>query len=220
MNKLVENFVIHYPGGISIPFQKGYEELFLFYTTSESETKRFLSETIQRDWNVVDVGANIGMLTLLMSRLTDGKVFAFEASEENFSLLLENLGNQKNVIAKQCYVSDETKQAPGEIHYIWTQRGSVARTSGNFDFITLDDLLDGEKVDFIKIDIDGYDFEAVKGCVKTLKRCSPILLVELVDEALRLHGFFKDDVIHFLSENGYSATQILDQCNYIFVKNQ
>lgn len=221
MNKILNNFHIPYPGNIDIPFAKGYEELHDFYTRGESQTKDFFYKTIKKDWVVVDVGANIGMMTSFFTKLTDNKIFAFEASEDNFSMLLENLKavDSSKVCAKNCYISAKTQVEEGEIHYLWTGRGSVSRTKGEFSFITLDDLLaEEDKIDFIKIDIDGYDFEAVQGCVKTLEKHSPLLLVELVDEALALHGYKKEQVIEFLSDQKYRVKHVFDQCNYIFEK--
>lgn len=218
----INNFIIKYPK-FSLEFSEGYKELIDFYQRGELSTKQYFSDIIQSDWNIVDVGANIGMMTLLFSKLVPkGKVLSIEASEQNFNMLQKNISKHdiENVTTINAYVSESDSEASGEIHYLWTGRGSVARTSGVFQFSTLDTIIEQNnfRPDLIKIDIDGYDFEAVKGCVKTLDIYSPILLVELVDEALQLHGYIKNDVIEFLKTLGYNQSKLLDHCNYIFEK--
>ena len=182
--QLTHNFSINYPGHC-IPFSVGYAELLSFYTHAEPETKNYYCEKIRPHWNVVDVGANIGMFTLLFSKLTTGRVWAIEASEKNFGMLNENLSKANlqtdNVTLLNNCVSDQTKTAEGEIHFLWTGRGSVLRENGQFNFITLDDLIGLEEpVHLIKIDIDGYDFEAIQGATKILEKYKPLVVIELV----------------------------------------
>jgi len=221
---LTHNFTINYPC-ISIPFKVGYQELIDFYTNLEPQTKQYYCDTIQKDWNVVDVGANIGMFALLFGKLTTGKVWAIEASEPNFDMLQQNIEHAGpfvgDVTPLRRYISNKTSKDAGEIHYFWTGRGSVCREAGEFDFVTLDDLFeDQDRIDLIKIDIDGYDFEAVQGAVKIMERIKPIMVIELVDEALRMHGFNKQNVIDFMTENKYTNTKVLDNCNYVFERKE
>jgi hypothetical protein len=222
--ELIHDFTIHYPKA-SIVFKSGYSELVNFYTNQEQETKQFYCDVTQQDWNIIDVGANIGMFTLLFGHLTNGKVWAVEASEENFGMLLENIGHSKpsgsNIIPLNAYVSNKTEKAEGEIHYLWTGRGSVLRNKGEFNFSTLDDLMgDDQHVDLIKIDIDGYDFEAVQGATKIIDRCKPIVVIELVSEALSLHGYHPQQVVDFMRTLNYHETRVLDNCNFVFEFNK
>ena len=230
---LTYNFTINYPC-ISVPFKIGYQELLDFYTKLEPQTKKYYCDTIKKDWNVVDVGANIGMFTLLFGKLTDGLVWSIEASTQNFDFLKQNVENVfgsgkytkglyeiGNILLYNNFISDVSTTQEGEIHYLWTGRGSVAREKGEFEFFTLDDLLMiyDKPINLIKIDIDGYDFEAVKGAVEIMHKYKPILVIELVDEALALHGFNKGNVIDFMISHGYYQEIVLDNCNYVFKKD-
>lgn len=224
MEPLIHDFTINYPC-FSLPFKVGYQELIQFYTELEPQTKQYYCDTIKPDWNVVDVGANIGMFTLLFGKLTREKVFAIEGSHDNYQMLIQNLNHgsytSDALIVSTCKkVSNKPGVEKGEIHYLWTGRGSVARESGEFEFDTLDNILDHDPlripIHLIKIDIDGYDFEAVQGATRIMEKHRPIFVIELVDEALALHGFNKQNVIDFMAENKYEITKILDNCNYVF----
>lgn len=221
---LVHNFSINYTG-LSIPFAVGYAELIDFYKSLEPQTKKYYCEIVQPDWNIVDVGANIGMFTLLFSKLTKGRVWGVEASEKNFDMLSENASKADfvtdNITLLRRYVSNHTRLEDGEIHFLWTGRGSVLRENGQFNFITLDDLLGLEEpIHLIKIDIDGYDFEAAQGATKILQKYRPIVVIELVHEALQLHGYTAQNVIDFMTSQSYINTAVLDNCNYVFEFNK
>lgn len=220
---LVRNFSINYTG-ISIPFSVGYEELIDFYKNLEPQTKNYYCDVVKPGWNIIDTGANIGMFTLLFSKLTKGRVWAIEASEQNFNMLCENVSKTDfatdNVTLLRNYVSNHSGVDTGEIHFLWTGRGSVLRENGQFNFTTLDDLIGLEQpVHLIKIDIDGYDFEAIQGATKILERYKPLVVIELVTEALQLHGYSPQNVLDFMAQHNYRNTGILDNCNYIFEFN-
>lgn len=221
---LVHNFSINYTG-VSIPFFIGYAELIDFYRYLEPQTKNYYCEAVKSDWNIVDVGANIGMFTLLFSKLTKGRVWAIEASEKNFNMLRENVSKAEfetdNVTLLRNYVSNHSGVDAGEIHFLWTGRGSVLRESGQFNFTTLDDLIGlDQPVHLIKIDIDGYDFEAIQGATKILEKYKPLVVIELVPEALQLHGYSPQHVLDFMTQHNYRNTGVLDNCNYIFESNK
>ncbi|MEN6622550.1 MAG: FkbM family methyltransferase [Smithella sp.] len=216
----VHNFSVQYPKH-EIPFKIGYRELLSFYQNLESETKGYYAEVVKDNWNIIDVGANIGMFTLLFGKLTSGTVWAIEASQENYAMLQQNVDavfpDNKQLVTINAYISNKSERATGEIHYLWTGRGSVLRNTGEFDFVTLDDLIgDSAHVDLIKIDIDGYDFEAVQGAVQIIKKCKPIVVIELVAEALNLHGHTTQQVADFMLSLNYRQTRVLDNCNYVF----
>lgn len=221
MEPLIHDFSIDFPKVGTIHYKIGYSELEDFYKRLEPQTKKYYSDTIQNNWNVIDVGANIGMFTLLFSKLTNNKVFGIEASKHNFAMLEKNCEGYKNIILNNLYISNKTEIEEGEIHYLWTGRGSVLREKSEFPFIKLDDIqiLQNTKIDLIKIDIDGYDFEAIQGATEIMKNHKPIVVIELVDEALQLHGFNKKMVIDFMYQNNYHHTITLDNCNYVFESN-
>ena len=126
---------------------------------------------IKRGDIVVDVGANIGYFTLLMSRLVqkDGLVLAIEASASTFRKLTKNIERNHcgNVISRQVAVSDRK----GEIELFYSkygdkdtgkistigQSGATVVTSVPCDTLTsvLTSAVPIDRVSFIKIDIEG-----------------------------------------------------------------
>ena len=140
---------------------------------------------------VIDLGAGIGDFTVLASRKIgpDGKVIALEPNGEDFKLLQINAERNgcKNVIALNLGVADR----PGvkEISF-W----------GRKYFFTSDILenvlarLNVSSIDFIKMDIEGFETAVIRKSIETIKQAG-IISVELhgteeeVDRILRPSGF-------------------------------
>ena len=162
------NININYSNNISYNFKKGYEDLLDFYDVAEKETKELFTTTIQKDWNIIDVGANIGMYSALFGILSDGDKFLIEASNDNMIMLKENLEPLEQNGVKFIYVNDafgdKLEETISTIHYLWTGKGSVLQDTKLYNFNTIDNLLKSytKKINLIKIDVDGFDYQVLK----------------------------------------------------------
>ena len=150
---------------------------------------------------VVDIGANIGRYTIISSKRvgTNGKVVAIEAHPGNFEMLNRNikLNQLTNVIPlNYAAYSKETKiklYVPDEESGYTIYHTLMERTGKKFvevDAITLDYLLlqlngirdgvEGVEVNWIKIDVEGAEFEVLKGAANILSKSKDIaLLIEV-----------------------------------------
>jgi FkbM family methyltransferase len=166
---------------------------------------------------VVDIGAHMGRYTIISSKRvgTNGKVVAIEAHPGNFEMLNRNikLNQLTNVIPLNYAVySKETKiklYVPGEESGYTVYNTIMSNRTGNEDkFVevnanTLDYLLQlnqirEEEVNWIKIDVEGAEFEVLKGAANVLSKSKDIaLLIEVhgpdnyrpVVEFLNLYNF-------------------------------
>src|SRR4029077_1451816 len=59
------------------------------------------------------------------------------------------------------------------------------------------------KVDLIKIDVEGYELNVLKGAGNLINKCQPKMVIEINEEALRRQNAAKEDVFEWLSEHGY-----------------
>jgi FkbM family methyltransferase len=180
---------------------------------------------------VVDIGAHIGLYTIISSKRvgTNGKVVAIEADPGNFEMLNRNikLNQLTNVIPLNYAVySKETKLKlylpSGESGFTKynTIMSNWANTEDKFVEVnanTLDYLLQlnqirEEQVNWIKIDVEGAEFEVLKGAQNVLSKSKDIaLLMELhgppnvyrpkVQELLNLYNF-KIELEKSYEENG------------------
>jgi FkbM family methyltransferase len=148
---------------------------------------------------VVDIGAHIGRYTIISSKRIgpNGKVVAIEADPANFEMLNRNVNLNKltNVTSLNYAVySNQTKlklYLPGKksgftiYNTIMVNRGKhqgkFIEVNGN----TLDNLLEQNKINFaninwIKIDVEGAEFEVLKGAQNVLSKSNDIaILIEI-----------------------------------------
>jgi FkbM family methyltransferase len=149
---------------------------------------KLLSKLIRPGMTVVDIGGNIGYYALLESKWVgpSGKVIVFEPAPESFELLKANIQKNKlsNVHAYQLAVG-ETRQRT--VFYLykqanWNSLVRHAKPDGELliDVYPLDELLRNEpRVDLIRMDIEGYECQAINGMKEVLVRHKPIICVEL-----------------------------------------
>jgi len=152
---------------------------------------------------VLDIGAYIGDHTIyyLNKVGANGKVLAFEPNKRSFECLNYNLGSYKNCQLFNNPVSNVKKYfdvvEPNEnIGMAFIQDGKQVES------IIIDDL-NLDKVDFIKIDVEGFEIEVLEGCKKTLEKFSPTLIIEVNTHTLNRFGLSKENLFNKLKEMGY-----------------
>ena len=129
-----------------------------------------LRQHIQTGQTVLDIGANIGFYSCLISSLVGptGKVYSYEPDKTNFGHLRNNTRKIKNIIVHKAAISDQsgkiTLYESDLLNVDHTTYPTIGSGPGYpTDSIKLDDALAHQKVDFIKIDVQGYEYFAFMG---------------------------------------------------------
>ena len=177
------------------------------YNPDETEYIIALAEEAEaaseQDMLVLDIGANIGCISQALE-FSGYQVVAFEPQPEVFKLLRKNmLGTCYNLglgskpeIAKMPKIRYDDKNNVG---------GMAIGTRGVLGTIDVEvrtlDSFNFQNVGLIKIDVEGYEEEVLRGAVETIARCKPILYIEddRINKSARLH--------EFLTELGYTWTE-------------
>lgn len=172
---------------------------------------------IKKDNIVLDIGAHIGLFSILAAKsASNGKVYAFEPAEENFKLLLENtnLNRLNNIELIKKAVAGESgvrefalsKDDPAghAIPYEETNRQkiNVQSTSLN-DFLKEKDI---NKVDFLKMDCEGAEYEIFYSCSdETLDKIDKISMeyhnVDTGKNVSRIKSFLEEKGFKVLIKN-------------------
>jgi FkbM family methyltransferase len=162
----------------------------------------------------LDIGANIGLHTIVMSHYvgSSGKVFAFEPEAHNFQLLQRNLkmNEADNVTAlKSAVGSHEStcRLSLNSSNFGDHRISKDASANGNFQEVpitTIDVCLresPDSAVKFIKIDVQGFEYEVMQGMTATLKRNpDAFIFVEVFPLALRAAGASATALMQFFRE--------------------
>jgi FkbM family methyltransferase len=158
---------------------------------------------------VLDVGAFIGDHTIAYARKVGqtGRVIAFEPSPEAFKCLKHNLKDFPQVdLRKEC-LSDESGTV--SLSHVETNAGMTyaQKKKGRTKAITLDSL-ELERVDFIKIDAEGFEHNILKGAEETIRKFKPVMVIEIVNDYLLKNHTSNNDVYIWLMEMGYDYRNI------------
>jgi FkbM family methyltransferase len=168
----------------------------------------------------VDVGANVGCHTLIMSSLVGpaGRVLAFEPHPKIFERLADNLNLNRlaNVKTFPYALADESGSANlytfGEdyanqgMSSLTPVDGTEAQHSIPIECKTLDEVAESEsldRLDLIKIDTEGYEAKVIMGAKKSLASFRPSLLLEYNKAHWQRAGHTLEDVKSLLTDLGY-----------------
>jgi len=131
---------------------------------------RLLCRLIKPGMEIVDIGANIGLYSLRLAALTGetGRVYAFEPEPELFATLLRNCAANKttNVVPFQCAVGNSNGRAALARSAFNSGNNNLApRKAGTVEvkLVRADDVLPAVAIDFIKVDVQGYELAALAG---------------------------------------------------------
>lgn len=191
-----------------------FSEQHLVGTNQAFETKTLgrFAELVKPNHTVLDIGANIGMFSMLGSRLVGagGRVIAFEPSRPTFEAL------NKNLAANSCTNVTTAQLALGDTEGV-IFLGDVENDAMNFidknkksgeevPLRMLDNYLKDKgiaKVDFIKIDIEGAEMLCFKGATEMLKNHRPTIIMECNETWCKRFGYSVFDLLQFLSQFDY-----------------
>ncbi|MDD8018776.1 MAG: FkbM family methyltransferase [Bacteroidota bacterium] len=197
----------------------------------ERDEFEYFLATVKPGMTVFDIGANIGFFTIEFSQLVGpkGKVYAFEPDPFIFSLLKKNIErrNLQNVILHNIAVSDKE----GHLDFFVNNKNRADnrvysspnehRTKIVVDAKSIDSIVPADvKVNFIKIDIQGYELFALKGMSKIISNSGNcILFSEFWPYGMQLCGYkgteYLDELIASRFQIKYEDdTQILEEKNF------
>lgn len=184
-----------------------------FSGTFEAGIEMLINSLVKPGMASLDIGANIGYHTFRMAGLVEkgGQVYAVEPTSWAYRKLLRNATlnpHFENITFFQVGFSDS------DIGKVQTQFQSSYRLDGKhqlaletIELITLDTFITREKIrkiDFIKLDVDGFEGKVLKGAVRLLREAKPIILMEINPSEMLENGDNPDDMAWILRDAGYS----------------
>ncbi|MBE6094598.1 MAG: FkbM family methyltransferase [Schwartzia succinivorans] len=162
----------------------------------------------------LDCGANIGNHTVFFARVADAKkVYAFEGNPITHAVLVKNVELnhiQKVVQGYNCVLGEKNGTAETSFYTPFNMGGTAFHESDDgIEMRAIDSFNFGEKIDFIKMDVEGFEDHVLKGMGTVLRRDKPLLWVEIFDEHYK-------SVSSLLHEYGYERIEVFEGDNYIF----
>jgi FkbM family methyltransferase len=185
----------------------------------EPELASLLKKTLKPEMTVIDLGANIGYFSVIAAALVgeNGQVHAFEPMPQNLIRLRKNLERFRWATVHPYAVSNVAGEVP--IHYSDKEAGWASihdehdltnmPCTSSVRAIRLDDWLQEcsvNRIDFIKLDIEGSEFDALLSARQALSRFHPTIVAETKG------GWHYDEIRQLLGDIGYESRSFNRDC--------
>lgn len=192
-------------------------------------TRKIMKQFLKKDFNCIDVGCHKGeILDLMLKYAPQGKHYAFEPLPHLFQQLVINYKGKAQIFpfALSTEVGQTTfqfvKNAPA-YSGLKNRRYDVAKPDIeeiSVEINTLDALIPADqKIDFIKIDVEGGELGVMKGGVNLLKANQPTIVFECGKGASDYYGTSAADLYSFLSDeiglNIYTLDAFINRKKYL-----
>ena len=208
---------------------EGISRTLAFYKTREEDMIQIIQEYLKEGMTVLDCGSNIGFYPLLEVEImkNNGQIYAFEPDERNFVLLEKNIQLCPYGEAIKPYNMAVSNKSGTERMFVATasnlnklysnddqdfiERHTVEE-SVDVETITVDDFCSRENVqiDFLRMDIEGYEVEVFQGMRDTFKNAQSgfMVLLELHPHAYSEDRSFASE-LKLLFDQGFIAKVLI-----------
>ena len=171
-----------------------------------------IQKYVRKGDTVLDIGANVGKVSLILSRQVGdtGKVYSFEPESNNFELLKKNIevNNFRNITPLKYAVTDKNEKSFLRISGACTTHQVCNDTNDEteeIETICIDEYFKEQKIDFMKIDAEGSEPRIIQGMKETV-RINPHLkfIIEYNARILESLNIDKKKYIDELTSLGFS----------------
>jgi FkbM family methyltransferase len=167
----------------------------------EREIMSSFARLIQKGDTVIEVGGHIGYVSLYFAKLAgdSGRVFVFEPGANNLPYTIRNLQTARNVVLVQMAVSNSAGHMPFYLEDMSGQNNSLVKDFWVLDNVAKKAFLEGQSREvlvevitldqfvaeknlaptFLKIDVEGAEFDVLEGAIETIQRYRPVLMLEV-----------------------------------------
>lgn len=201
--------------------------------TYDPNTLVAIKNLINKGDVVLDIGANFGHTSLVMSRIVGntGKVIALEPSSRDFNRLVDNIslnGLGEIIIPYKIAISDTENTV--KLRIAPEERSALNTLGSNFSFkgivnanveeilaTTIDKFIEDQgidqfdRVDFIKLDIEGSGLKALSGAKNIIAKYRPIIMLGINKSALSLCNSDFSDLLTTLYELRYRIYKLTEE---------
>lgn len=171
---------------------------------------------------VIDGGANIGTFTKAFADMVgeNGTVFAYEPNGLAFDCLAYNAQSFVSFVTLSayalgakygmCQIKDES-QNHGMAYCIETKSNKAD------GLITSIDSESFYRLDFVKLDVEGWELATLQGAIETIKRFQPVFDIEINDATLARMGLSPNDIYQFMHDLGYTIAERIGEAPQVDV---
>lgn len=187
----------------------------------DRQTIQIMRKILKSDSACIDIGCHKGeMLDVILELAPKGKHFAFEPIPSFYNLLKEKYNTSSSIIypyalsnSKGTVTFNYVKNAPA---YSGIKQRKYDISNPEIEKITvetetIDNLIPAnQKINFIKIDVEGAEYGVLKGAVNTIKKSKPYIIFECGLGASDCYGTKPEEVFNLIADAGLKISLMID----------
>lgn len=195
-----------------------------YHEKMNHDEKDIILNFIYPDHVVVDVGACVGYYTIAFAEKCK-EVYAFEPSKQNFEQLRKNTTHLKNIDLYNYAVSDSfeivdlylcdndtTKGINWGMNRLYPSQWWNSGKKQKISTVKLDDFLsDLTNINFVKIDVEGWEYHVLLGMKNIIEKFKPILFLEFHIPSLVEANTNPKDIFDFLKTKNYMIHVLINK---------
>jgi FkbM family methyltransferase len=226
---IIRSFWIEYDGLQYLVDPRDYvTRSFIFGEFFEKNVLAGILQSLTPGGVFLDIGANVGLFSIAAARHVgpNGRVIAVEPGPAQRAMLLAHA--ERNGIGNIEIIDKGFSDQAGSVSLFLSPDSNQGRNSLSAKnalsnrHITIevgrgDDLLGPtvERLDLVKIDVEGAEMLVLRGLGRTLERLRPVVIIELIPAQLKNFSTSKEEVLSFLAALGYTQQTRLDAANML-----
>ena len=203
----------------NLNLEEGIDLSIYLFGTSEKKIFNLTKLLLKKDdLTIIDIGANIGSVSLVMAKIfNNSRIFSIEPTNYAYQKLCRNLdlneNLKKNISLRQLFITNDKK--PKAVWSSWNfeksndkhekHLGTLKEIKQN-PYVKLNQFIKNEdisNVDFIKLDVDGYELEVLVSGEDFLKKNKPIIFIEIAPYLYPEFGYNCYELIKFIKKMNY-----------------
>lgn len=208
-----------------------YVQCMMYYGRYSPEVLELFKHYVKPGDKVIDVGAHIGYFSIFLASLVDriGTVYSFEPDPRALQSLEKTVHFNRLDWVKIFPVALSSHRSSIDFYLAQGLGSSTAAKNGNLEYvkkiavetITLDTLVEQKKIApdirFIKMDIEGFEVEAIKGMKRVLETSRPVIVSEVNEEMLAANGENSETLFNTIRSFDYQI-QAIRKSDTLFCK--
>jgi FkbM family methyltransferase len=181
---------------------------------SNQKEIQIIQNIVNKNNSSIDLGANVGIFTKVLAECSK-HVYALEPDPENFRQLQENMKPYKNVSLYNMAASNITgfetlhrSLINNGMHRLYESVLCFGGSRIQVKTIRVDDLIIeqqqekkvDEKIDFIKMDVEGFEYFVIVGMLNLIERDKPVIISEFHPDSIRESGANPERIFKIMTE--------------------
>jgi len=206
-------FLYAHDFGVVLIVQKGHHATrgHYFFGLHEFQDESFAINFLRKGELFIDIGANLGVFSIMVAATTDARVIALEPSPSSSHVFKQHMA-LNNLVDRVTLVEACAGEAASDVfiknsvdqdNFVFLERNNSQPDHVKIPMVKIDAVIDADVPCLMKMDVEGFEMQALKGATRLLKNQNlQAIIIEIAGLSHRF-GINPDDIHKFIADFGF-----------------